>query len=144
MCAIIKLVSQGCVAQWTRARGYEPRCRGFESLLAHFYNFKCTSPIFGVCAFLISFKGLGAGIVIGCRDCHWVKGLSLGEGIVIGCRDCHWVKALSLGAGIVIGRRHCHWAQALRPYWIRTLIILQHKYLQSDLKQSAQIAKYCG
>ena len=22
------------VAQWTRARGYEPRCRGFESLLA--------------------------------------------------------------------------------------------------------------
>ncbi len=24
----------GCVAQWTRARGYEPRCRGFESLLA--------------------------------------------------------------------------------------------------------------
>ena len=24
----------GLVAQWTRARGYEPRCRGFESLLA--------------------------------------------------------------------------------------------------------------
>ena len=22
------------VAQWTRARGYEPRCQGFESLLA--------------------------------------------------------------------------------------------------------------
>ncbi len=31
----MKFVSQGCVAQWTRARGYEPRCRGFESLLAH-------------------------------------------------------------------------------------------------------------
>ena len=25
----------GPVAQWIRARGYEPRCRGFESLLAH-------------------------------------------------------------------------------------------------------------
>ena len=25
----------GLVAQWTRARGYEPRCQGFESLLAH-------------------------------------------------------------------------------------------------------------
>lgn len=24
----------GLVAQWTRALGYEPRCRGFESLLA--------------------------------------------------------------------------------------------------------------
>jgi hypothetical protein len=24
----------GLVAQWTRARGYGPRCRGFESLLA--------------------------------------------------------------------------------------------------------------
>ena len=24
----------GLVAQWTRARGYEPRCQGFESLLA--------------------------------------------------------------------------------------------------------------
>ena len=24
----------GLVAQWTRARGYEPRCREFESLLA--------------------------------------------------------------------------------------------------------------
>ena len=28
------------VAQWTRARGYEPRCRGFESLLAQdFLNY---------------------------------------------------------------------------------------------------------
>ena len=25
----------GLVAQWTRARGYEPRCQGFESLRAH-------------------------------------------------------------------------------------------------------------
>ena len=25
---------EGLVAQWTRARGYEPRCQGFESLLA--------------------------------------------------------------------------------------------------------------
>jgi hypothetical protein len=28
---------KGLVAQWTRARGYGLRCRGFESLLAHFY-----------------------------------------------------------------------------------------------------------
>ncbi len=28
------LILQGRVAQWTRVRGYEPRCRGFESLLA--------------------------------------------------------------------------------------------------------------
>jgi len=27
------LYRQGFVAQWTRARGYEPRSRGFESLL---------------------------------------------------------------------------------------------------------------
>ena len=27
----------GLVAQWTRARGYEPRCQGFESLLARDY-----------------------------------------------------------------------------------------------------------
>lgn len=26
----------GLVAQWTRARGYELRCQGFESLLAQF------------------------------------------------------------------------------------------------------------
>lgn len=26
----------GLVAQWTRARGYEPRCQGFESLLARY------------------------------------------------------------------------------------------------------------
>ena len=26
----------GLVAQWTRARGYEPWCQGFESLLAQF------------------------------------------------------------------------------------------------------------
>ena len=28
----------GLVAQWTRARGYEPRCQGFESLLAQSNN----------------------------------------------------------------------------------------------------------
>ena len=28
-------VEAGPVAQGIRARGYEPRCRGFESLLAH-------------------------------------------------------------------------------------------------------------
>ena len=33
-------MNQGLVAQWTRARGYEPRCRGFESLLA-----RCTRSI---------------------------------------------------------------------------------------------------
>ena len=29
---------KGLVAQWTRARGYGPRCRGFESLLARFFE----------------------------------------------------------------------------------------------------------
>ena len=29
----------GLVAQWTRARGYEPRCRGFDSLLALLVKF---------------------------------------------------------------------------------------------------------
>jgi len=33
---------EGLVAQWTRARGYEPRCRGFESLLAQIYNKETT------------------------------------------------------------------------------------------------------
>ena len=33
---------KGLVAQWTRARGYEPRCRGFESLLARFSRFSTT------------------------------------------------------------------------------------------------------
>ncbi|CUR31746.1 hypothetical protein PL9214291339 [Planktothrix tepida PCC 9214] len=31
---VVVLTWQGLVAQWTRARGYGPRCRGFESLLA--------------------------------------------------------------------------------------------------------------
>lgn len=31
---ILWISSVGLVAQWIRARGYEPRCRGFESLLA--------------------------------------------------------------------------------------------------------------
>lgn len=30
---------KGLVAQWTRACGYEPQSRGFESLLAHFETF---------------------------------------------------------------------------------------------------------
>lgn len=30
----MKLSNQGHVAQWTRACGYEPQSRGFESLLA--------------------------------------------------------------------------------------------------------------
>ena len=29
---------RGLVAQWTRARGYEPWCQGFESLLARYLN----------------------------------------------------------------------------------------------------------
>ena len=29
----------GLVAQWTRARGYDLRCQGFESLLAQFNGF---------------------------------------------------------------------------------------------------------
>ena len=28
----------GLVAQWTRARGYEPRCQGFDSLLDQLKN----------------------------------------------------------------------------------------------------------
>ncbi len=34
----------GLVAQWTRARGYEPRCQGFESLLAQ-YSYYLDSKI---------------------------------------------------------------------------------------------------
>ena len=30
----------GLVAQWTRARGYDLRCQGFESLLAQFNSFR--------------------------------------------------------------------------------------------------------
>lgn len=30
------IFGNGLVAQWTRARGYEPRCQGFESLPAQF------------------------------------------------------------------------------------------------------------
>ena len=30
----------GLVAQWTRARGYEPRCQGFDSLLAQTTDFR--------------------------------------------------------------------------------------------------------
>ena len=42
-------VRQGRVAQWTRARGYGPRCRGFESLLVRYLDItsietcRCTS-----------------------------------------------------------------------------------------------------
>ena len=32
-------MKRGLVAQWTRARGYELRCRGFDSLLARTYRF---------------------------------------------------------------------------------------------------------
>ena len=37
-CSIIidKNYNYGLVAQWTRARSYEPRCQGFESLLAQY------------------------------------------------------------------------------------------------------------
>jgi hypothetical protein len=35
MLVLLLYVTQfGLVAQWTRARGYELRCQGFESLLA--------------------------------------------------------------------------------------------------------------
>lgn len=30
----INILMHGLIAQWTRARGYEPRSQGFESLLA--------------------------------------------------------------------------------------------------------------
>ena len=32
------MIQFGLVAQWTRARGYELRCQGFESLLAQELN----------------------------------------------------------------------------------------------------------
>ena len=32
----LQVVFIGLVAQWIRARGYEPRCQGFESLLARY------------------------------------------------------------------------------------------------------------
>ena len=31
---IVRKTTYGLVAQWTRARGYEPRCRRFDSPLA--------------------------------------------------------------------------------------------------------------
>ena len=34
VCIILIVIQFGLVAQWTRARGYELRCQGFESLLA--------------------------------------------------------------------------------------------------------------
>ena len=34
VCIIKRVIQFGLVAQWTRARGYELRCQGFESLLA--------------------------------------------------------------------------------------------------------------
>jgi hypothetical protein len=35
----VNTIGLGLVAQWTRARGYELRCQGFESLLAQSLNF---------------------------------------------------------------------------------------------------------
>ena len=35
---IIKVYILGVVAQWTRARGYELRCQGFESLLPQYFK----------------------------------------------------------------------------------------------------------
>jgi hypothetical protein len=37
---LIVAILSGLVAQWTRARGYEPRCQGFESLLARIFKIK--------------------------------------------------------------------------------------------------------
>ena len=42
------------VAQWTRARGYEPRCRGFESLLAHFTILNAQVPFVDLVHFLLN------------------------------------------------------------------------------------------
>ena len=33
--SILSIQGHGRIAQWTRARGYEPRSRGFKSLFAH-------------------------------------------------------------------------------------------------------------
>jgi hypothetical protein len=38
----------GLVAQWTRARGYELRCQGFESLLAQYLEFLITIVLYGI------------------------------------------------------------------------------------------------
>jgi hypothetical protein len=57
----------GPVAQRIRARGYEPRCRGFESLLAHSFP-KGEGP-------LLYFLPEGRKIMIGIAD---VKLLNLG------------------------------------------------------------------
>ena len=54
MYAIIKFMSRGCVAQWTIARGYEPRCRGFESLLAHFTILNAQVPFVDLVHFLLN------------------------------------------------------------------------------------------
>ena len=49
--------TQGLVAQWTRARGYGPRCRGFESLLARSIK-GCTCLVhpFSIFHFLFKLK----------------------------------------------------------------------------------------
>ena len=36
VCIICEMIQFGLVAQWTRARGYELRCQGFDSLLAQY------------------------------------------------------------------------------------------------------------
>jgi hypothetical protein len=59
----VKLYSVGAlkalVAQWTRARGYELRCRGFESLLAQLGSNYCPCPCTGV-AELVDARDLGS------------------------------------------------------------------------------------
>jgi hypothetical protein len=59
-CAIV-LILDGLVAQWTRARGYGPRCRGFESLLARFsilqINYHTQNLSFECVSFLAHLNG---------------------------------------------------------------------------------------
>jgi hypothetical protein len=59
-CAIV-LILDGLVAQWTRARGYGPRCRGFESLLARFsilqVNYHTLNLLFECVSFLTHLSG---------------------------------------------------------------------------------------
>ncbi len=47
---------QGLVAQWTRARGYGPRCRGFESLLARLISKKAKGKKSVFCLFAFGIK----------------------------------------------------------------------------------------
>ena len=55
----------GLVAQWTRARGYELRCQGFESLLA---QYKSIFAYYNLINILIIFNYTYYITLLGCRQ----------------------------------------------------------------------------